>query len=158
MNWQAQPRMHNADPREEIPRKRVRRAAAALIVALACLVLVYRDARAAAPRYGFAIIADALQAPGDEVATQRLIETIGLTRGLSFIAYDGNLKGADEACEDALYERRQQLLETSRAPLDFIPGRHDCVDYGTAQAGNFDSVERPDCHRQTGLALSVPQV
>ena len=55
-----------------------------------------------------------MHSAADEAATQRLIEAISRERDVSFIVYDGNLKGAKEACRDALYERRHALLETSR--------------------------------------------
>ncbi len=106
-------------------------------------------AHAEAPRFAFAVIASTMQSPADEAPTQRLIDAIGRDRDVSFVVYDGNLKGAKEACRDALYERRHALLETSRPALFFIPGQHDWADCGTAEAGGFDPVERLDQLRQT---------
>jgi len=108
--------------------------------------------RAAPVRYTFAVIAGTLQSPADEAPTQRLIDAIGRDRDMSFIVYDGNLKGAKEACRDSLYERRQTLLEASRPALIFIPGQHDWTDCGTTEAGGFDPVERLDQLRQTVFA------
>jgi hypothetical protein len=118
----------------------------AMLVALAAAAPL---AHANTPRYAFAVIANTMQSPADEAPTQRLIDAIGRNRDVSFIVYDGNLKGAKEACRDALYERRQALLETSRPALFFIPGQHDWADCGTAEAGGFDPVERLDQLRQT---------
>jgi hypothetical protein len=112
-------------------------------------------ANAAAPHFTFAVVANTMHSSADEAATQRLIEAIGRERDVSFIVYNGNLKGPKEACRDALYERRQALLETSRPPLFFIPGQHDWVDCGTAEAGGFDPVERLDLLRQTLFADST---
>ncbi|ABE31339.1 putative transmembrane protein [Paraburkholderia xenovorans LB400] len=109
-------------------------------------------AHADTPRYTFAVIANTMQSAADEAPTQRLIEAISRERDMSFIVYDGNLKGAKEACRDALYERRHALLETSRPALFFIPGQHDWADCGTAEAGGFDPVERLDQLRQTLFA------
>ncbi|CAB3678602.1 hypothetical protein LMG27174_02524 [Paraburkholderia rhynchosiae] len=106
-------------------------------------------AYAAARNYSFAVIANTMQSSADEAPTQRLIDAIGRERDVSFIVYDGNLKGPKETCHDALYERRHALLETSRPALIFIPGQHDWVDCATAQAGGFDPVERLDQLRQT---------
>jgi hypothetical protein len=106
-------------------------------------------AQAEAQRYAFAVIANTMQSPADEAPTQRLIEAISREREVSFIVYDGNLRGTKEACRDALYERRYALLETSRPALFFIPGQHDWTDCGTAEAGGFDPVERLDQLRQT---------
>ncbi|HYS65383.1 MAG TPA: hypothetical protein VEN30_16470 [Paraburkholderia sp.] len=117
--------------------------------ALCALFACAAPAHAEAPRYSFAVIAGTMQSPADEAPTQRLIDAIGREREVSFIVYDGNLKGAKEACRDALYERRHALLETSRPALFFIPGQHDWADCGTAEAGGFDPVERLDQLRQT---------
>ncbi|CAE6704019.1 hypothetical protein R69927_01449 [Paraburkholderia domus] len=119
------------------------------LMSLVALVAFAPLAHAEAPRYAFAVIANTMQSPADEAPTQRLIEAISRDREVSFIVYDGNLKGAKEACRDALYERRHALLETSRPALFFIPGQHDWADCGTAEAGGFDPVERLDQLRQT---------
>ncbi len=119
------------------------------LVPLAGLVAYASPAAAQTQRYAFAVIANTMQSVADEAFTQRLIEAIGRERGLSFIVYDGNLKGAKEACRDALYERRHALLETSRPALFFIPGQHDWADCGALEAGGFDPVERLDQLRQT---------
>ncbi|MFP3563154.1 hypothetical protein [Paraburkholderia sp. SIMBA_030] len=109
-------------------------------------------AHAETPRYAFAIVAGTMQSPADEAPTQRLIDAIGRDREISFIVYDGNLKGAKEACRDALYERRRALLDMARPALFFIPGQHDWANCGTAEAGGFDPVERLDQLRQTMFA------
>jgi hypothetical protein len=113
------------------------------------------QAHAQSPRYAFAVIAGTMQSAADEAPTQRLLEAIGRERDLSFIVYDGNLKGAKEACRDALYERREAVLETARPALFFIPGQHDWTDCGTVASGGFDPVERLDQLRQTLFADST---
>jgi len=122
------------------------------LASLACLgslLALTPLAHAETSRYAFAVIASTMQSPADEAPTQRLIEAISRERNISFIVYDGNLRGTKEACRDALYERRHALLETSRPALFFIPGQHDWTDCGTAEAGGFDPVERLDQLRQT---------
>jgi hypothetical protein len=151
MNWRVRRRMRNAEGAASTG-ARTSRSCAALLLAIACALSLDRHAQAAAPRYTFAVVANTLQSPADEVPTQRLLEAIGRERQMSFIVYDGNLKGAKEACEDALYQQRQALLEASRAPLVLVPGQHDWVDCGTAQAGGYDPVERLDFLRQTVFA------
>jgi len=136
------------------PSQRPRTLCAALTIALTLMLAGggMRLAHAEAPRFAFAVIAGTMQSPADEAPTQRLIDAIGRDREISFVVYDGNLKGAKEACRDALYERRHALLETSRPALFFIPGQHDWTDCGTAEAGGFDPVERLDQLRQTLFA------
>ncbi|MFM0740312.1 hypothetical protein PQQ51_23985 [Paraburkholderia xenovorans] len=130
--------------------------AAGVVVSLAllgsALSVMSQAAHAESPRYAFAVIANTMQSTADEAATQRLIEAINRERNVSFIVYDGNLKGAREACRDALYDRRHAVLETARTALFFIPGQHDWADCGTAEAGGFDPVERLDLLRQTLFA------
>jgi hypothetical protein len=106
-------------------------------------------AYAGAPDYSFAVVANTMQSSADEAPTQRLIDAIGRERDVSFIVYDGNLKGPKEACRDALYERRHALLETSRPALFFIPGQHDWADCASGHSGGYDPVERLDQLRQT---------
>lgn len=125
---------------------------AALVCALVLTGAASTYARAAPVRYTFAVIGGTLQSPADEAPTQRLIDAIGRNRDMSFIVYDGNLKGGKEACRDTLYERRQALLEAARPALIFVPGQHDWADCGTADAGGFDPVERLDQLRQTLFA------
>ncbi|HEX7934552.1 MAG TPA: hypothetical protein VF573_15940 [Paraburkholderia sp.] len=147
------------DARRRSPRPRTFRAALGIASALtsgrapraavSALLIWTAPAYAAAPNYSFAVIANTMQSSADEALTQRLIDAIGRERDVSFIVYDGNLKGPKEACRDALYERRHALFETSRPALFFIPGEHDWVDCASAQAGGFDPVERLDQLRQT---------
>jgi hypothetical protein len=132
--------------------RRPRTLCAALAIALILTGGVSPHVQAASVRYTFAVIAATLQSPADEAPTQRLIDAIGRNRDVSFIVYDGNLKGAKEACRDSLYEQRQALLEAARPALIFIPGQHDWTDCGTTEAGGFDPVERLDQLRQTLFA------
>ncbi|MGF6294390.1 hypothetical protein [Paraburkholderia youngii] len=151
--------MRATDMRRRPPRPRGIRAAlrhvlapAGGIVVLAMVCAWGAPAHAEASRFGFAVISGTMHSPADEAATQRLLDAIGRERDVRFIVYDGNLKGAKEVCRDALFERRQALLDSSRTALFFIPGQHDWADCGTAEAGGFDPVERLDQLRQTLFA------
>ncbi|MEX3785296.1 hypothetical protein [Paraburkholderia sp. BR14374] len=158
MNWPSR-RMRATDMRRRLPRPRGIRAAlrhvlapAGGIVVLAMVCAWGAPAHAEASRFGFAVISGTMHSPADEAATQRLLDAIGRERDVRFIVYDGNLKGPKEVCRDALFERRQALLDSSRTALFFIPGQHDWADCGTAEAGGFDPVERLDQLRQTLFA------
>jgi hypothetical protein len=122
---------------------------AALALALACVSFIAEPARAAAPHFAFAVISGVMSSPADEAPAQRLIGAIGLDPHLAFVVYDGNIKGASERCADALYDRRQQVLETAALPLVVIPGQHDWADCASASAGSYDAAERLDFLRQT---------
>jgi len=110
------------------------------------------QAQGPASRYSFAVVANVVTEPGDETTLRRLIDAIGLDPQISFVVYDGNLKGTRETCADHLYERRRALLNASRAPLIFVPGQRDWVTCGIAGAGGYDPVERLDFLRQNFFA------
>ncbi len=132
------------------------------VAALTWVSLFAAPARAAEPHYAFAVISGAIESPSDEAAAQRLLAAIGTDDRLSFVVYDGNVKGPDERCSDTLYERRLQWLQASTIPVIVIPGRHDWADCATAAGGRYDAVERLDFLRQTmfsdNVSLGAPTI
>jgi len=125
-------------------------ALAALVACTAAAGARASEARTGAPRYAFAVLTRAIASAADETTVQRSLEDIARERDMAFVVYDGNLKGAREACSDAIYTARAQLLEASRVPLVFVPGQHDWADCGSAQgSGRYDALERLDFLRQT---------
>jgi hypothetical protein len=99
--------------------------------------------------YTFAVVSGAITKPADESAAQRLIEAASRTSRLSFVVYDGNLKGMHEACTDALYDRRHAILAASRAPLIFVPGQRDWINCASPPSASVDPLERLDQLRNT---------
>ncbi|CDY78713.1 Probable transmembrane protein [Caballeronia glathei] len=149
---------------------RVHRAAVCAVLAvLLCGALVRQQAEAGpggadgagseGTPLGFALIADALTRPADEASVRQLLDAIARERDMSFIVYDGNIKGPTEPCRDNVYESRHDLLDASRTPLILLPGQHDWADCALAQAGGYDPVERLDFVRQLffGDATSLGQ-
>jgi hypothetical protein len=123
------------------------------VVVLLIAPLYWSEAEAAAkPHFSFGVMSGTMRSAAGEAATQRLLEAIGLEKQIAFVVYDGNLKGATERCDDALYETRQQVLQTSRAPLVFVAGQHDWADCDRTTAGGYDVAERLDFLRQTLFA------
>jgi hypothetical protein len=121
--------------------------ARALLAALVCGALMQHAAAQDGP-LTFAIVADALTRPADEAPVRHMLDEIAREHDVSFIVYDGNVKGPAEACRDKVYEARHDLLDASRTPLVLVPGQHDWADCGLAQAGGYDPVERLDFMRQ----------
>jgi len=120
-----------------------------LVLAIAPLAATAHESS----RFAFAVVGNAIDAsPTSEASAQKMIDAIGRDPRISFIVYNGNLKGASEPCSDVLYERRQALLEASRPALIFVPGQHDWVTCSTAASGGYDPVERLDRLRQTILS------
>jgi len=99
--------------------------------------------------YTFSVLSGAITRPADERSAQRLIDAASRAPALSFVVYDGNLKGAHEACTDALYARRHAILDASRAPLVFVPGQRDWVNCVSPAAVSVDPLERLDQLRST---------
>jgi len=137
---------------------RGRRAAARIaLAAAAAFALAQATALAAPPRnaaasYAFAVVSGVIESPADEPAAQRMLEAIARERDVAFVVYEGNLKGVKEACRDPLYTQRGAILDASRVPLVFVPGRNDWAACNTAAGGGYDPVERLDFVRQTLLA------
>ncbi|WP_323120690.1 hypothetical protein [Burkholderia alba] len=144
--------MQRADGRRP-PRGRLRThaLAALLAAAMAGHAVAAPDSRGTAP-YSFAVLTGVMEAPADEAPAQRLFDAIGRDRTVSFIVYDGNLKGPREPCRDSLYEQRMALLNASRAPLVFLPGQSDWAICGAPSLGGYDPVERLDFLRQDLLS------
>ena len=104
---------------------------------------------APASHYAFAVVANVMTSRLDEPAARRLVDAIGLDPHNAFVVYDGNLKGLHEVCADALYDRRHDLLDASRAPVIFVPGQYDWATCGLNGSGGYDPAERLDLLRQT---------
>ncbi|KGX69259.1 hypothetical protein [Burkholderia pseudomallei] len=145
--------MRNADgtaPRAPLPS---RIAASALACILAAALAGNARAAPASPRtggdpYAFAVLSGVIASADDEPQARRLLDAIARDRSVSFIVYEGNLKGPKEACRDQLYEQRNVLFATSRVPLVLLPGQYDWAACGTRDAGAYDPVERLDFLRQ----------
>ncbi|AOK29328.1 MULTISPECIES: hypothetical protein [Burkholderia] len=136
-------RRTDAIARRVSPRSRA--AAFALACILACGA---PHALARGGRYAFAVVSGVIASPEDEPHARHLIDAIGRDRAVSFIVYEGNLKGPGEACRDRLYDERSAILATSRVPLVLLPGQYDWAACNTRDAGTYDPVERLDFLRQ----------
>jgi hypothetical protein len=132
---------------------RIARIVAPVVALLLVAPLHWSEAEAATkPHFSFGVLSGTMRSAESEVATQRLLEAIGLEQQIAFVVYDGNLKSATERCDDALYETRQQVLQTSRAPLVFAAGQHDWAECDRTTAGGYDVAERLDFLRRTLFA------
>lgn len=94
------------------------------------------------PRIGpaIAVLADV---PGNEVQARVLARTLDdIGHGSDLLIHLGNLKGENERCDDALYMRRRELLDSSLVPLVLLPGDNDWADCALRAAGGFAPFER----------------
>jgi hypothetical protein len=143
MNWRIASRMRRVE------RNAVRSAAARAVAAVSFALLCAASAHAQGNSpLGFAVIANALSRPADEAPVRQMLDAIARDRNVSFIVYDGNVKGASEACRDGILQSRHTLLDVSRTPLVLLLGEHDWADCGQSHSGGYDPVERLDFARQ----------
>jgi hypothetical protein len=94
------------------------------------------------PRIGpaIAVISDV---PGSEGQARLLASTLNdIGHDSDLLIHLGNLKSENERCDDALYLRRRELLESSLVPLVLLPGDNDWADCSLPAAGGFAPFER----------------
>ncbi|AJY29794.1 FKBP-type peptidyl-prolyl cis-trans isomerases 2 [Burkholderia thailandensis 34] len=145
--------MRNADGIAPRATLRSRVAACALACALSWApagdaLSASASSQAGGEPYTFAVLSGVIASADDEPRARRLLDAIARDRSVSFIVYEGNLKGPKEACRDQLYEQRNVLFTASRVPLVLLPGQYDWAACGTRDAGAYDPVERLDFLRQ----------
>jgi hypothetical protein len=145
MNWRTARRMNRVERCAATNATARAVAAVSFVFALACAASAH--AQGEGP-LGFAVIANALSRPADEAPARQLLDAIARDRNVSFIVYDGNVKGANEACRDSILQSRHDLLDASRIPLILLLGQRDWADCGLPHAGGYDPVERLDFARQ----------
>jgi hypothetical protein len=143
MNWRTPRRMRRVE------RQAVYEAAVQCIAAAAFALICTTSAHAeTSSTLSFAVVSNALTRPSDEPAVRSMLDALGRDRDLSFVVYDGNVKGANEPCRDSIYQSRHDLLDASRTPVVLLLGQHDWADCGLAHSGGYDPVERLDFVRQ----------
>lgn len=103
-------------------------------------------------RFYFAVLGDQPYNDADESNTAAVLADIHSNGYSTFALHLGDLKGGGERCDDALLERRLNLLKSSRTPLIYTPGDNDWVDCHRASNGNFDPFERLDFLRKQAFS------
>ena len=61
---------------------------------------------------------------------------------VDFIAHIGDFKHGKDRCDDAVFEDRYQLFNTSRTPFVFVPGDNEWTDCERMSNGAYDPIER----------------
>lgn len=102
----------------------------------------------------FAVIGNVPDKPAQEEPVRAMLAAIANRPDITFILDDGNFKGPQESCSDALLEDRIALLNSAPLPLVLIPGAADWVDCQQPAAGAYDPLERLDFLRDS--AFSAP--
>jgi len=102
----------------------------------------------------FALLGNVPQSPAQEETVRNTLAAIANRADITFILDNGNIKGAQERCSDALLEDRIALLNSAPLPLVWVPGAADWVDCQQTEAGAYDPLERLDFLRESALASS----
>ena len=71
---------------------------------------------------------------------------------LKVVIHDGDLKSGGERCDDALFDERLAVFQTSRHPFVFVPGDNDWTDCHRSSNGAYDPLERLDRLRKLFFA------
>jgi hypothetical protein len=100
----------------------------------------------------FAVLANLPSSMTNEHDTQAMLQWIAEVGQVHFIVDLGNVRGPDESCGNALFARRQALLNATPSPVIFVPGMRDWVDCARPGAGSFDPIERLDAVRDLFLS------
>jgi len=82
------------------------------------------------------------------VGVPNLIDDMNRQR-VAFTIHDGDIKSGSGRCDDEVYRRFRDSLDTLRAPAFFTPGDNDWTDCDRPAAGAFDSEERLAFERAT---------
>lgn len=108
---------------------------------LGALLLLAASAHAELWRFG--LIGDVPYSDSERAELPKMLAAIADTH-VDFIAHVGDFKHGADRCDDAVFEDRRQLFETSRVPFVFIPGDNEWSDCWRASNGSHPAQERLD--------------
>ena len=96
---------------------------------------------AAAQTWRVALIGDTPYSNYERAELPKMLKSI-TDHHVDLIAHIGDFKHGGDRCDDALFEDRFRLFETSRAPLLFVPGDNEWSDCNRPSNGAYDPLER----------------
>ena len=72
---------------------------------------------------------------------------------LKVVIHDGDLKSGGERCDDALFNERLAVFQTSRHPFVFVPGDNDWTDCHRSSNGAYDPLRTVGHHVREPLLI-----
>lgn len=96
---------------------------------------------ASAETWRFALIGDTPYSQFERTELPKMLTAIA-DHHVDFVAHIGDIKHGSVRCDDALFEDRRQLFDTSRVPFVFIPGDNEWADCQRLSNGAYDPLER----------------
>lgn len=112
--------------------------------------LLALSASAAEP-FSFGLFGDTPYNRFERLALPGLIAEMN-AEPLKFVLHDGDIKNGGERCDDALFEDRLQLFQTSFHPLVLVFGDNEWTDCHRGNNGGYDPLERLATLRRIFLA------
>ncbi len=111
-----------------------------LRIGLAALLAAWLTT-AGAETWRFALIGDVPYSDYERAELPGMLAAIA-DRHVDFVAHIGDIKHGGDRCDDAVFEDRLQLFDTSRVPFVFVPGDNEWTDCWRKSNGAYDPVER----------------
>lgn len=109
----------------------------------AALLTLGSFAPALAETWRFALIGDTPYSDHERAELPKMMAAIA-DHSVAFIAHIGDFKKGSDRCDDALFEDRQRLFASSRAPFVYVPGDNEWTDCDRLSNGAYDPQERLD--------------
>lgn len=94
-----------------------------------------------AETWTFGLIGDVPYSDYERAELPRMIASMG-EHHVELIAHIGDIKSGKSRCDDALYEDRKALFNTSSPPFIYTPGDNEWTDCGRLSNGGYDAEER----------------
>ena len=91
--------------------------------------------------FEFALIGDAPYTAAQRDKVNVLIQEMNRER-LAFVVHDGDFKSGSTLCDDATFNDRLQIFQTSAHPFVYVPGDNEWTDCHRANNGGYDPLER----------------
>ena len=121
-----------------------------IVCSTAVLALVAVAAQAAEP-FSFGVFGDTPYNGFERRHLPALIAEMD-AEPLKVVIHDGDLKSGGERCDDALFDERLAVFQTSQHPFVFVPGDNDWTDCHRSSNGAYDPLERLDRLRKLFFA------
>lgn len=106
-----------------------------------CALLLLFGLPATAETWRFALIGDTPYSERERAELPKMMTAIA-DNPVAFIAHIGDFKKGSDRCDDALFEDRHQLFNSSRIPFVYVPGDNEWTDCDRLSNGAYDPQER----------------
>lgn len=96
---------------------------------------------AAAEIWRIALIGDVPYSDAERAELPKMLTAIDASH-VDLVAHIGDIKHGADRCDDAVFDDRRKLFDSSRAPFVFVPGDNEWTDCNRLSNGSYDPLER----------------